>query len=1391
MSTPYPWIKVSQYGTTPSKPDYLEVTSPNGLYLNSANSEVLLSNPTTSNEVQFTPTNLTYTPNGGVSSTATWPSIISSVTTPQVIYASSSSYSLSEGIDNQQLTIINDLTPVAPDYKQLGASGTNGTVNAIVTDNAVNTSLYLGGDFTTVNGTQVNLVAKVNIDGTVTDDLNGGISPGTVKCLSYLSTNSSLYAGGIFTSAADSLGPTLNNIGYYNGAWKSMGSGAQPGLGGQVNAIESNTFSTYLHCGGEFTTDSNGNDMPYITRYHKDYNVFEPLQDPDITPYGVNGQVKTIDVDTNGYIYVGGSFTIAGEKNATNVARYNLESKIWEALSGVKTINNGINLIENVGEGAHGGGVYAVYWASNINRLYVAGNFSYVQSSQIIATNVAYWTPGPGGLGTWNTLTDERNGNEGLTGEVHTIAYDDTSKVYFGGLFSNADQLQVNNVAYWNQDKSSWNVLAGNGGVGTNGKVLTMVWSNSLPDIGAGLFVGGEFQTVDNGIEVNYVALWAPVGTGIWYGLYVGGSPPAFTTPGVDSYVNALAWDNTNTLYIGGSFQNVNYYDGGNASTYNYPWMVTWKVSSIYNSVASGNWDNAVTSMSATVHSLHYNGSGVYAGGDFITAGGTTVNYAAYWNGSTWSKIANGLNSPVHSIKYYSPFVFCGGTFTLANESNVSNSNIRTKFIAYTDNSSWYPLMETVLPYGIKTANISTEKIYAVAYDSNLNRIYVGGDFKNAGGIYANNIAMYDVGSNIWYPFIQSSTQINGVDNIVRALYFDGSYLYVGGDFTYAGGIQVNYIAKWTGSWSILNDLSTGGFGTDGPVYCITHYYQVVYIGGAFSAVGGSVTATNVASWDSNNSLWGALSSGSSGNQGVNGRVYAILHSYGSFFGEAVIIGGSFDSAANGTSASNVVAWGNHYGSYEYYPLYDQYQSNQGTNGPVYALARSTYDPSILYVGGSFSAVGGQGTTNIASWKWAGYLANFGTWASLGDNSINGIVRTLVCDNNYNLYVGGEFTEAKIDGSSTTTVNNLVVYLESNEKYNTLPTASSTSTTIKGSGANGTLGYVHSLCYNSGNTYLIVGGEFQYVYNSSQPSLKTKNIAIIDTSSSTWIKTPSPIPKLNEKVFAIKYYTTDIFVGGHFTGLSSNQQPLKYIARWNIADNLWYPIVENNPIPQNDMNGVDYDVYSFAFEGTTTNLYVGGEFATGGGKTLNNIAKLVNATSLTPYWVPLPDALLPMYGVRSTVRSIYFSGDNAYICGDFMQSGSTVNPTTSLLHVAKINSSNQIVQIKNSSGTHIGMNNTVYSNVYVHPNIYFGGAFTNTAPTSDLPMNNISYFSTNTVVTPLTITTTTDGFLDTESGTTYDKITIPTRYKLTNLIYNSSLDVWLEAYRSTGVTTTN
>ena len=50
MSSSYPWIKDSQYGTTPSVTNYLQVTSSNGLYLNDTNSKVLLSNTSSTNE---------------------------------------------------------------------------------------------------------------------------------------------------------------------------------------------------------------------------------------------------------------------------------------------------------------------------------------------------------------------------------------------------------------------------------------------------------------------------------------------------------------------------------------------------------------------------------------------------------------------------------------------------------------------------------------------------------------------------------------------------------------------------------------------------------------------------------------------------------------------------------------------------------------------------------------------------------------------------------------------------------------------------------------------------------------------------------------------------------------------------------------------------------------------------------------------------------------------------------------------------------------------------------------------------------------------------------------------------------------------------------------------
>ena len=58
----------------------------------------------------------------------------------------------------------------------------------------------------------------------------------------------------------------------------------------------------------------------------------------------------------------------------------------------------------------------------------------------------------------------------------------------------------------------------------------------------------------------------------------------------------------------------------------------------------------------------------------------------------------------------------------------------------------------------------------------------------------------------------------------VFALAVSGTNLYAGGDFTRAGGLTANYIAKWNGSaWSAL------GSGMDGDVYALAMSGSTLY----------------------------------------------------------------------------------------------------------------------------------------------------------------------------------------------------------------------------------------------------------------------------------------------------------------------------------------------------------------------------------------------------------------------------------------------------------------------------------------------------------------------------------------------------------------------------------
>jgi hypothetical protein len=277
--------------------------------------------------------------------------------------------------------------------------------------------------------------------------------------------------------------------------------------------------------------------------------------------------------------------------------------------------------------------------------------------------------------------------------------------------------------------------------------------------------------------------------------------------------------------------------------------------------VNSVTWSALGSGMNNSVYAIVVNGSDVYVGGNFTTAGGNSANRIAKWNGGAWSAMGSGMNSNVNAIAMSGSDVYAGGNFTTA-DGNSANR------IAKWNGSAWSPLGAGMNSYVNAIAVIGSD-------------VYVGGEFTTADGNSANHIAKWN--GSAW------SAVGSGVNAMVDAIAIIGSDVYVGGDFTTAGGNPANYIAKWNGSaWSAL------GSGTNGTVLAIAVSGVDVYVGGAFTTADGN-SANYIAKW--NASTWSALGSG----MGYWVNTIAVSSS-------DVYVGGAF-TTAGGNSANYIAKW--------------------------------------------------------------------------------------------------------------------------------------------------------------------------------------------------------------------------------------------------------------------------------------------------------------------------------------------------------------------------------------------------------------------------------------------------------------------------------------------------
>src|SRR6266852_4186326 len=214
-----------------------------------------------------------------------------------------------------------------------------------------------------------------------------------------------------------------------------------------------------------------------------------------------------------------------------------------------------------------------------------------------------------------------------------------------------------------------------------------------------------------------------------------------------------------------------------------------------------------------------------------------------------------------------------------------------------------------------------------------------------------------------------------------------GPALYAGGEFTTAGGVVVNNIAKWEGrQWSAL------GGGTNMPVYALTVFDDgagpALYAGGIFSGAG-DVAATKIAKW--NGTQWSALGTG------IHGPYVNALAVFDDGTGPALYAGGEFIIAGD-IAANRIAKWDGTRWSV----------LGSGVNSSIRALmVFGDGSGPALYAGGDFTAAGGVAAHHLA--KWAGTQ-----WSAIG-SGVNFAVSVLrVFDNGTGpaLYAGGEFTTA-------------------------------------------------------------------------------------------------------------------------------------------------------------------------------------------------------------------------------------------------------------------------------------------------------------------------------------------------------------------------------------------
>jgi Immunoglobulin domain len=651
-----------------------------------------------------------------------------------------------------------------------GVGNVLGTAQAVFDDDDAGPhapALYVGGYFSTAGGVTVNNIARW--DGAAWTSLGLGANDYVAALMVFDDDGPgphapALYAGGLFTMVGD---VAANRIAKWDGrSWSAVGTGFNEAVY-DLKVFDPDgpgPQSSRLIAGGIFT-GADGNPANRIATW--DGSSWTPIGT------GMDGTVYRFteyDVDGAGplspRLFVGGIINSPDGNPSKSI--YYWTGAQWRGLgSAPNSWIRSLATFDDDGDGPH-------------PRELIAGGHYLTSAGGLLTRNIAKWNGSdwaPLGLGPSSTIG----------GEVSALALFDTDgpgpqgeSLLAGGSFDSGGTIGKNITAW---DGDTWSGLNG----GTIGHVYALaVFDDDGPGTNAPALIAGGNISIAGGIPVNKLARWD-------------GTTWSSVGAGVDNTVRALTvFDddgpgaNPPALFIGGSFTHANGIEANAIVKWD---GITWMP------LGTGLMH---TGSPATVYALAVfddDGPGpqhpvLYVGGQFSFAGDIPALRIARWDGSTWSSAGTMTGSYLQIVRTLftcdldgagpgRELLYVGGGFNSTGEILANN-------VAAWDGARWLPL-------GLGTTNgpplleLEQRTVYGEAhafaeYDTDGDgpippSLFVGGDFKYAGGLPSPYIAEWGIGAPLETPTIthqpaSPSLCAGGSVSLLASAVGDGSLSY-------------------------------------------------------------------------------------------------------------------------------------------------------------------------------------------------------------------------------------------------------------------------------------------------------------------------------------------------------------------------------------------------------------------------------------------------------------------------------------------------------------------------------------------------------------------------------------------------------------------------------------